>query len=569
MTKYYVSVTGNNNNNGSAGAPWRTISKAMWNLEPGDEVIVGSGTYKEFVRISASGKANAYITVRAAHEGGAKIVPPASEDYGVHIQGDYVKLDGFEVSGASVTGITANLTHHVVISNNVVHGSGGHGISVSRSDYVTVSGNVTYGNASDGPFSGISVFHPENLTGDTSHSGFRIVVRDNVSYNNITRTGAHSDGNGIIMDDFRSTQSPERAPYLFRSLVENNLVYGNGGKGIQVDWSDYVSVRNNTAYHNSVDHLNTGTWRAELSNMNSSHNAWVNNIAVAAPSINASNQAIDNTANTGYKNTHNIWQSNLTYNGTAGDDAVRNAGGSATLTVQDGNLLGVNPMLVNPSKSFSLDPNSPAIDNGTRNQGNIAHDLSGKARTGEIDIGAYEVGSSKIAGNNYLLGNDGGNDLRGYAGNDTLMGLAGTDSLRGGEGNDSLVGDGASDYLEGGKGKDQLVGGGARDILVGGLGADRFVFRAVPESSPTQPDEIRDFSHAEGDKIDLRAIDAHTGAYGDQAFRFIGDGAFSKTPGEVKYHDGVVSGDVNGDKVADFAITIINHPALHAGDFLL
>lgn len=569
MTKYYVSVNGNNSNKGTAAAPFRTISKAMWNLEPGDEVIVGSGTYKEFVRISASGKANAYITVRAAHEGGAKIVPPASEDYGVHIQGDYVKLDGFEVSGASGTGITANLTHHVVISNNVVHGSGGHGISASRSDYVTISGNVTYGNASDGPFSGISIFHPENLTGNTSRSGFRIIVRDNISYNNVTRTGAHSDGNGIIMDDFRSTQSPERKPYLFKSLVENNLVYGNGGKGIQVDWSDYVTVRNNTAYHNGVDRVNGGTWRAELSNMNSSHNVWVNNIAVTDPDINSNNRAIDNTSYTGYKNSHNIWQSNLTYNETPGEASVRNTGGNATLTAQDGNLLGVNPMLVNPAKNFHLHAYSPAIDNGTRNQGNIAHDLTGKARTGAIDIGAYETGSSKIAGNNYLLGSSGGNSLHGSAGNDTLVGLAGNDSLRGGEGNDSLVGGGGSDFLDGGKGQDKLEGGAGKDVLLGGTGADRFVFRALSESPRTQRDEIRDFSHAQGDRIDLREIDAHTGAYGDQAFRYIGDDTFSKKPGEVRYHDGVVSGDVNGDKVADFAITITNHAALHASDFLL
>jgi len=570
MATYYVSVTGDNSGNGSQAAPWRTISKAMWALEPGDEVVVGSGTYNEFVRIAKSGTADAYITIRSAEEGGARIVPPESADFGVHIQGDYVKLDGFEVSGAKRAGITTNLAHHIVISNNVSHDNGGHGISATRSDYVTISGNVTYDNARTGPYSGISVFHPENITGNTSDTGFRIIVRDNVSYGNLTRTGPHSDGNGIIMDDFRSTQDPERAPYLFRSLVENNLVYDNGGKGIQVDWTDYVTVRNNTAYHNNVDQLSGGTWHGELSNMNSSHNVWVNNLAVADPAITGNNTAIDNTSHAGYVNSDNVWQSNLTFNGTPGEASIRNAGGNATLTVQDGNLLGVNPLLVNPPQNFRLDPDSPAIDRGTRDHGNVAHDLYGNQRTGAIDIGAHEAGSSDPSGNNYLLGGPGANSQYGYAGDDTLMGLAGSDSLRGGEGNDSLDGGGGSDFLDGGKGKDLLDGGGGRDVLLGNVGRDRFVFRAVSETGTgAEADEIRDFSRADGEKIDLRDIDANTRAYGDQAFSFIADAAFSKTPAELRYHDGVVAGDVNGDRVADFEIVIANQADLGAGDFLL
>ena len=41
--------------------------------------------------------------------------------------------------------------------------------------------------------------------------------------------------------------------YTFPTLVENNLVYSNGGKGIQIQLSDNVTIRNNTAYHNNLD----------------------------------------------------------------------------------------------------------------------------------------------------------------------------------------------------------------------------------------------------------------------------------------------------------------------------
>jgi Ca2+-binding RTX toxin-like protein len=569
MTTYYVSVRGDNAGNGSAGAPWRTISKAMWTLQAGDELVVGSGTYNEFVRISPSGTANAPIVVRSAEPGGAKIVPPKTADFGVHVQGDYVTLDGFEISGAKTSGITANLVHHVTISNNVSHDNGHHGISASRSDFVKIVGNVTYDNASDGFYSGISVFHPENITGNMSHKGFRIIVRDNISFNNVTKTGPHSDGNGIIMDDFRSTKTAGRDPYLFPSLVENNLVYGNGGKGIQVDWTDYATVRNNTAWHNNVDPLSTGTWHAELSNMNSSHNTWVNNIAVADSSTSGENRAIDNTSFVGYVNSNNVWKSNLTFSGTAGDASIRNAGGNATLTLQDGNLLGVDP-LIHPSRNFRLHPDSPAIDMGTRAHGNVAHDLYGKLRTGLLDIGAHEAGESSLAGNNYLIGGAGANAMHGYEGNDTLMGLSGGDSLRGGMGNDSLNGGGGADFLDGGKGKDLLEGGAGRDIMIGNIGSDRFAFRATTESGRgAAADQIRDFSRGQGDKIDLSDIDANTKAYGDQAFNFIDDAAFSKQAAELRYEHGVLSGDVNGDRVADFQIVITNHADLAAGDFLL
>ena len=68
-------------------------------------------------------------------------------------------------------------------------------------------------------------------------------------------------------------------------------------------------------------------------------------------------------------------------------------------------------------------------------------------------------------------------------------------------GNNKLFGD---------NGKDSLFGKAGIDQSTGGLGADRFVFRAISEAAPDGPvyEEILDFNRAEGDKIDLRGIDA-------------------------------------------------------------
>ena len=60
-------------------------------------------------------------------------------------------------------------------------------------------------------------------------------MRNNISHDNMTRiAGEHTDGNGIIIDYFNQPWDANPVPYKYPTLVENNLVYENGGKGIHV-----------------------------------------------------------------------------------------------------------------------------------------------------------------------------------------------------------------------------------------------------------------------------------------------------------------------------------------------
>ncbi|MET3923899.1 CAP domain-containing protein [Devosia sp. 2618] len=179
------------------------------------------------------------------------------------------------------------------------------------------------------------------------------------------------------------------------------------------------------------------------------------------------------------------------------------------------------------------------------------------------------------AGNDKLYGDAGNDKLYGGVGEDRLYGGAGADTLDGGSGNDYLDGGAGNDILLGGAGHDELIGGAGSDFLNGGSGADTFIYQKLSDSGVTSKtrDTIEDFSRAQGDVIDLRALDANEFAAGNQAFKFVGTSSFSFTAGELRYvksADGVVVyGDVNGDGVADFSIQLLDVKSLIASDFLL
>ncbi len=138
--------------------------------------------------------------------------------------------------------------------------------------------------------------------------------------------------------------------------------------------------------------------------------------------------------------------------------------------------------------------------------------------------------------------------------------------MNGGLGDDHMFGEAGDDNLHGGRG---------HDMLNGGTGADTFVFAKLEDSTVHQAgrDIIEDFHHEQHDRVDLRGIDADTHHGGNQAFHFIDDHAFGRHAGELRAAfsgaDTVLSGDVNGDGKADFAITLKGHVSFHAGDILL
>lgn len=131
---------------------------------------------------------------------------------------------------------------------------------------------------------------------------------------------------------------------------------------------------------------------------------------------------------------------------------------------------------------------------------------------------------------------------------------------------DGGIGD---DTLRGGKGADIVMGGSGADTLYGGAGRDVFRFAWESDSAPRDRDMIKDFSHAQKDRIELAMFEGSKQGELD----FIGGDKFSKTEGEVRFQQmkgyAQVQVDLDGDGRADFALDVSGRHQFAASDFLL
>lgn len=162
----------------------------------------------------------------------------------------------------------------------------------------------------------------------------------------------------------------------------------------------------------------------------------------------------------------------------------------------------------------------------------------------------------------------------------------------GGSGNDEIVGNGVANVIHGGdgrdeiygmSGRDELHGDGGRDTMCGGLGADEmrafglgdtFLYLSTQDSGATRPQSDKILNFVSGNHfIDLSALDASTGGTEDDAFSFIGNTRFTGAAGELRWK--AVAGammilaDLDGDRDADFALTLVGAASVAETDILL
>ena len=266
-----------------------------------------------------------------------------------------------------------------------------------------------------------------------------------------------------------------------------------------------------------------------------------------------------------------------TLNGGDGNDilVIDNAGDSAT------GGTGIDTLQFTAiGLTYSVAGDIEIVTNATNSGNNVNITLNaldnsygGGAGTDRVSAGE---GADTVYGrgaNDILIGEGGNDRLFGEVGADNLLGGNGDDLLYGGADGDLIDGEAGNDTIYGDAGNDIIRGSGGVDHLFGGADADRFFFIAGETGTTlATADRIRDFSRGQGDRIDLTGFDAVAGG-ADDAFRFIGSGAFTGSAGElraaVSAGQTLVSGDTDGDGVADFLIRLDGVHTLTAGDFIL
>ncbi|MCX7843141.1 MAG: right-handed parallel beta-helix repeat-containing protein [Clostridia bacterium] len=400
VNTYYVSPDGSDSNDGlSPSNAFKSVRYACEKAGANDIVIVGDGEYRETNSIDIldkkASKQKPFI-LKAQNKWKAKIVSVSKYNVIRVERSEHVIIEGLDISfevPSIYFGICGENNNYLTIRDNIVHNCGSSGIQPNYSDNVLVEGNITYGNAKLNPNngSGISVWHPKKM--DES-KGPGIIIRNNISFKNECRqnfpgVGKPTDGNGIIIDDFKWTQQKGYPEYTKGALVENNLCFNNGGAGISVFLSDNVVVRNNTVWGNGYVTKNFFSDAAELSIAESSHCQIYNNLAVSTdPNMFAIkfNLALDIVAKCNIaagKTKINIDNSKAF---SEGNNKIFNTG--------DFKAAGI----ISPSKhlraaNFMLSEGSPAIDSGYAKNA-PEKDLNGNKRTigGAPDIGAYEFG---------------------------------------------------------------------------------------------------------------------------------------------------------------------------------
>jgi hypothetical protein len=441
---------GSSGNNGlTSGAPWDIATAEAYAAPAGTCINLATGVYDvgalgtiDIIHGGTSSSKTGYVVWRCSimpfsfsggvlqGEGTGCVLKDVTTttNYVASVDAPYVMFDGVEFDGNNnnatfvcldnENGQTQpNLNHHTWVINSDMHHCGLAGLQWNYTDWLFAIHSVWHDNSSTNGIiaSGVSFYEPVGITysptpgnPDYWHSAttgktYKIVVAYNVGYHNYNPqvgTG-NTDGEGFIMDDWGHDQNAcpgsGTCPYDGAALVMGNIMYGNGGPGIEAFLSTdgrvctcSATVVNNTTYANNWDTHQTATFRGGNYADQAVNFTAFNNISYA---IVGSGILADNTSFLGQGNTvasGNSWQNNI---GFPSGVNFQGANGNTFPTggPPNGNLDGTDPKFVsvagtmptvasNPAGNFALQVTSPAIGFGQ------AFDLW--QQSGTVDAGA-------------------------------------------------------------------------------------------------------------------------------------------------------------------------------------
>lgn len=364
-TTYYLapaSVGGNDSNTGtSASAPWLTPNHPV---NCGDVIsAAASASYSNqnfqtghWGKVSCTG-GNNVAWLKCSTFDACKIT--ANDSFsGMWVDQSYWGVQGWEVT--TVSGLYAICfmavpnynnpaqIHHIIFANNVANGCEGGGFNSANygsvsGDYLAFVGNIAYntahGNgACDSAFSAYEPAQSDNLPGT------HIYISGNFTWKNFDgdpcNNGGPTDGEGVILDTLSALG------YAAQVVVQNNIVFLNGGKGIQtyLNSSAKIYIRSNTIYGNNGDTNQNYTNCGDLNISNSSLVDESYNLVATNSASGCGGNLIYAVSVLSGDGTDSVYN-NFAF-GANGQNSIASASG--TFAFGPNNTLGTNPGFANP-----------------------------------------------------------------------------------------------------------------------------------------------------------------------------------------------------------------------------
>ncbi len=337
---YHVDgTTGDDANDGTTSAPWKTIGHALTIAIDTDTIYIHDATYRESLELKSAEMS--LLNIKGVSRNGHMPIIDADGEFRAFDLKDFNGIiQGLEIKGAAIHGINiAGESKNARILRCTVHDNR-KGIHVADTSTPFISGNVIYSNSQ----CGIGIMGESSPTIDGNHiyqngngipsgpSAGICIPGDSTPaiYNNIIRNNYNSGIN--ILD--------HAAPVI----INNTFAHHHGGQNspgtaikiVQVPYKDFVKISNNIFTDNDISLFSTARKPVTGNDYNE------------------------------------FWQNDTDFFGfTAGSHAIF-----------------TNPFL---AVDYSLGSNSPCIDSGT-SAGAPSADINGVARPlgNGFDMGACE-----------------------------------------------------------------------------------------------------------------------------------------------------------------------------------
>ena len=132
---------------------------------------------------------------------------------------------------------------------------------------------------------------------------------------------------------------------------------------------------------------------------------------------------------------------------------------------------------------------------------------------------------------------------------------------------DALTGNILGNVIRGRKNRDRILGGLGADLLIGGKDKDRYFYASADDSKADGAHDTVRF--AKGDHFVFSSFDGNATKDGRQPLSFIGKHAFTGEPGELRAVRSLLEADINGDRQADFAVSLRKHFLVTQSDLIL